>query len=151
LLRSLTDLSTVIAENIKQHLTRAPYISLEQDGWSKQHQKFIGTTAGGPGKKFFLSCYNIEGSETAQMQALGMHKATLKALDIPPDLPIDDPSIPLSKVSNLTTDSAAVMQSTADIRCRDYRLFKDTTWTPCSVHFLNLALQDQVGRPSSAC
>jgi hypothetical protein len=111
---------------------------------SKQHRKFIGVTAGGPGKQLFIGCYNIVGSESADMQALGMHKSALLALGMSSELAIDDDSIPLSKVSNITTDSAAVMQSTADHLTRDYRLFKDMTFTPCSVHWLNLALKDMV-------
>jgi hypothetical protein len=34
--------------------------------------------------------------------------------------------------------------STGDILSKDYRLFLNMTWTPCSSHALNLVLQDQV-------
>jgi hypothetical protein len=69
-----------------------------------------------------------------------MHMSALKALGLSPD----DSSIPLSKVSNITTDSASTMVSTGDILSKDYRLFLNMTWTPCSSHALNLVLQDQI-------
>jgi hypothetical protein len=56
---------------------------------------------------FSLHAFNIDGSENAPSQALGMHKSALKALGLSPDLSPDGSSIHLSKVSNnVTTDSA---------------------------------------------
>lgn len=86
----------------------------------------------------------FQGSEDAANQALGMHKAALQDLGLSPDLAPDDESLPLSKVSNITTDSASVMCCTADIISGQYRMFKDMAWTPCNSHHLNLILQDQV-------
>lgn len=78
-----------------------------------------------------------------------MHKVALQSLGMSPDLACDDPSIPASKVSNITTDSANVMQSTTDYLTQDYSLFKDMTFSPCSVHWLNLVLQDMVSKHPS--
>lgn len=68
LLRSIRDLTSVIRGEIERELKMSPFMSLEQDGMSKQHRKFIGVTGGGPGKKLFVGCYNIDGSETADMR-----------------------------------------------------------------------------------
>jgi hypothetical protein len=110
-LRTIDDLATAISRTIQSELQQAPAFSLEQDGWSRHQRKFIGVTAGGPGKRRFISCFNIDGSENAVSQALGMHKAALQALGLSPDLAPDDGSLPVSKVSNITTDSASVMES----------------------------------------
>lgn len=142
--QSLRNLASVISGKIQLELQRTASFSLEIDGWSRAQRKLIGVTAGGPGKKRFLTCFNVEGSENAASQAMGIHKSALEALGLSTDLAPDDDSVPQSKVSNITTDSAAVMASTADILTSEYRIFKDMTWTPCSSHHLNLVLQDQV-------
>jgi hypothetical protein len=94
-MRSLDDMKHSIDGQVQTALQQSLAISLEQDGWSRHQRKFIGVTAGEPGKRFFLTCFIIDGSENASSQALGMHMSALKALGLSPDLSPDDSSIPL--------------------------------------------------------
>jgi hypothetical protein len=102
------------------------------------------TTAGGPGHRFFVGCSETkEGSESAEVLAADIHRVVLDGMGLSPNLAADDSSIPEGKVANLTTDTASVMSKAADILSKNYRLFKNMAWTPCSCHVLNLFLVDQ--------
>jgi hypothetical protein len=81
--------------------------------------------------------------ESAEVLAAEVHKMCLEALGIASATPRNDPSIPLGKICNLTTDTASVMSRTAAILSQDYKLFRGMQWTPCSCHVLNLYLVDQ--------
>jgi hypothetical protein len=100
--------------------------------------------AGGPGFRYFLGSAEFrDGSESAEVQAREIHKIVCKALGFPPDTDPSDEALPEGKVSNLTTDTAAVMIKTASVLSDGYRLFKGLRWTACSCHVFNLYLVDQ--------
>ena len=101
--------------------------------------------AGGPGNRFFLGACaeGREGPKSAQVVAGEVHKIVLESLGYNPHLDPDDPSLPVGKVCNMTSDTTNVMPSAAKLLSSDYTLFKDMEWTPCSCHSLNLFLVHQ--------
>jgi hypothetical protein len=57
-MRSVDEMKRVIDGQVQTALQQYVAFSLEQDGWSRHHRKYIGVTAGGPGsKRFFLTCF----------------------------------------------------------------------------------------------
>jgi hypothetical protein len=100
--------------------------------------------SGGPGDRYFVGSAEFrDGSENHEVQALDIHRIMCKALGYSPATDPNDVSLPEAKVSNLTTDTTAVMPKTAQKLGTTYRLFKGMNWTPCSCHTYNLYLVDQ--------
>lgn len=100
--------------------------------------------AGGPGFRYFIGSAEFrDGVESAEVQAHEIYRIVCKALGFPPTTDPCDEELPEGKVSNLTTDTAAVMPKTAKVLRNNYRLFKGMIWTPCSCHVYNLHLVDQ--------
>jgi hypothetical protein len=105
---------------------------------------YFNVHAGGPGHRLFIGCSESRcGAETAIVLAGEIHKMLCDALGLPESTPADDPCLPVGKVANMTTDTASVMSKTAEILGKEYRLFQNMAWTPCSCHVLNLFLVDQ--------
>jgi hypothetical protein len=78
--------------------------------------------------------------ETAEVVAANINQLVLEGLGLSRT---SADSIPVSKVANMTTDTASVMSKAASILAQQYPLFKNMKWTPCSCHVLNLFLVEQ--------
>jgi hypothetical protein len=79
----------------------------------------------------------------AEHTALHRNKIVQQALGFSGQLYGGDAALPLSKVCNLTTDTASTVQSAAKLLQQNYRLIKGMLWTLCSCHVLNLYLLNQ--------
>jgi hypothetical protein len=88
---------------------------------------------------FLVGCYEAkDGKGTAKVLADEIHKVKLDALDFDSHLAAEDDCLPVGMISNITTDTALVISSTARILNSNYRLVQGMIRTPCMCHVLNL-------------
>jgi hypothetical protein len=79
----------------------------------------------------------------AEHTALRLNEIVQIVLGLSGQLDEDHAALPLSKICNLTSDTAFTKQYAAKLLQMNYRLLKGMSWTPCSCHVLNLYLLDR--------
>jgi hypothetical protein len=144
-LQHIADLSERATAEITRRLEDQLFVSMEEDAWTRHNKHYHAITSGGQGESLFIGCFDIEkGGESAENQAMALHKSALAALNLNPCLNLDDDAIPEGKVAAITTDTTNVMPATVRHLGANYKLFLNCFWVPCFAHNMALFMADQV-------
>jgi hypothetical protein len=136
-LQVVADLSERAAAEITKRLQGQVFVSMEEDAWTRHNKHYHAITSGGQGESLFIGCFDIEkGGESAENQAMALHRSALAALSFSPCLNLDDDAIPVGKVAAITTDTTNGMPATVRHLGYKYRLSLNCFWVPCFAHIM---------------
>jgi hypothetical protein len=143
LVQALDQIRTVIDAKMRKILHDSSFLAVCADSWTHAGKHVTAVTGGPLSASLFLSSFESNEPETADLVAKEIHKCILESMGLNTGLSNNNEAYPVRKVSVFTTDTTNLMPATARV-LSSMLMCQGLVWVPCFSHCANLLLLDQL-------